>query len=236
MTKISSMFLVFVFHFVATSAVSLDESTSDDPNNQAKTVRTFLTRLVQIKNLHHREKRRNKGDTYSDLKAKERARQYIEFFAKQFNDNVTDSGLFRLLNRKKRYQYDEDYDWENGGLNYEDRFQPKREETKFEKWAKNWQQNALKFIFLFSFVMMVLCCCCACLKKVCEKTKNSICFHLREWRDICLCRDPTYRRMRHLADEYGFELDYAMYTEIKNNYEKGMENAGHGKRDLSGRA
>lgn len=169
------------------------------------------------------------------MKRKLQAREFLKLLQKRQNNSVLDDEMELIMKRRKRYQYDEDYDWENGGLDYEDRLKPKKEESKFEKWANNWQRNTLKFIFLFSFVMMILCCCCACCRKLCVKTKGTICFHIREWRDLCLCRDPTYRRMRHLADEYGFELDYSMYKKIKGNYERGLENEGYGKFDLSGR-
>ena len=182
-----------------------------------------------------REKRRKHGDTYSDLKKKVRAKEFLKHLQNKQNDSHFNAGIDTVMKRRKRYQYDEDYDWENGGMDYEDRLKPKKEESKFEKWAKNWQKNTLKFIFLFSFLMMLCCCCCACIKKLCSKTKGTICFHVREWRDLCLCRDPTYRRMRQMADEYGFELDYSMYKQIKQNYERGLEREGHGKFDLSGR-
>ena len=39
-----------------------------------------------------------------------------------------------------------------------------------------------------------------------------------------------------MADEYGFDLDYSMYKQIKQNYERGLEKEGYGKFDLSGRA
>ena len=185
--------------------------------------------------IHLRQKRRKHGDTHSQLKMKALAREFIKYQHKSENNTGFEQEIKRNKSRQKRYQYDEDYDWENGGLDYQDRFQKKDEESKFEKWAKNWQKNALKFIFLFSFVMMICCCCCGCIKKLCVKTKGTICFHLREWRDLCLCRDPTYRRMRQMADEYGFELDYSMYKQIKENYERGLESEGYGKVDLSGR-
>ena len=179
-----------------------------------------------------RQIRRKHGDTLSDLKRKVQAQE----FRKQLQNLRKGTGMKSIIKRRKRYQYDEDYDWENGGLDYDDRLKPKKEETKFEKWAKNWQKNALKFIFLFSFLTMLCCCCCGCIKKICSKTKGMICFHIREWRDLCLCRDPTYRRMRQMADEYGFDLDYSMYKQIKQNYERGLEKEGYGKLDLSGRA
>ena len=235
--KYASLVLILFLCLGANSA-SFDDEISVDADKAEiyqGNARTFSTPFERKENFHHRRKRRKKGDTFSELKSKLMARDFTKFLQKRQKNTDTDNGLLQTLKRRKRYQYDEDYDWENGGLDYEDRLEPKRDETKFEKWAKHWQKNALKFIFLFSFVMMILCCCCACCKKLCVKTKDTICFHIREWRDLCLCRDPTYRRMRHMADEYGFELDYSMYKQIKNNYEKGLENAGYGKLDLSGR-
>ena len=227
------LFLVFCLYLAA----SFDDLKSDDafPQTHPETTADRLKHSGQRGIASKRTQRRKQGDPFSQLKMKLQAREFVERLLERQNNSVFRKEMRLVLKRRKRYQYDEDYDWENGGLDYEDHLTPKKEETKFEKWAKNWQKNTLKFIFLFSFIMMILCCCCACCRKVCGKFKGNICFHIREWRDLCLCRDPTYRRMRHMADEYGFELDYSTYKKIKNNYEKGLENQGYGKFDLSGR-
>ena len=217
-------FLVYLF--VETSGFVKTEDARSNSSDPSK--------YVGSRKIYRRIKRRKHGDTLSQMKMKTLAKEFQK--NRQNSQNNSDiNKLNSTTKRRKRYQYEEDYEWEDGGQEYEDRLNPKKEETKFEKWAKNWQKNALKFIFLFSFLTMVCCCCCGCIKKMCSKGIGMVCFHIREWRDLCLCRDPTYRRMRQMADEYGFDLDYSTYQQIKNNYEQGLEKEGHGKVDLSGR-
>ncbi|XP_045179815.1 uncharacterized protein LOC123539317 [Mercenaria mercenaria] len=154
------------------------------------------------------------------------------------NDSWSQSnaGAKSSLRRRRRWDYDENYDWENGGKDYVIPGDEPRKETKFEKFAKSWQKHALKVIFLFSFVCMLCCCCLAICKKFCSKVCETVCWHLRDYREMCLNRDPSYRKARKFADDYGIELDYDMYTKIKKNYEEGFQRGGHDEyRDLSGR-
>ncbi|KAH3752199.1 uncharacterized protein LOC127848292 [Dreissena polymorpha] len=140
--------------------------------------------------------------------------------------------------RERRWaDYDPNYDWENGGKDYVvPGMARKRKETKFEKFAKEWQKNSIKYIFLFSFLCMIVCCCLACCKRLCVRTYEVVCFHCRDWRDLCLNRDPTYIRARQFADDYGIKLDYDQYKKIKKSYEEGLKKQGYGSKiDLSGR-
>ncbi|KAL4217338.1 hypothetical protein ACF0H5_023789 [Mactra antiquata] len=127
--------------------------------------------------------------------------------------------------RRRRWDYDDTYDWENGWKDY-DALGEEKKESAFEKFAKNWQKHALKVIFIFCVCATICICCIGCCKKCCGKIWATICWHCKDWRDLALNRDPTFRKARKFADDYGIELDYGQYKKIKKNYEDGFKRQG----------
>ena len=66
-----------------------------------------------------------------------------------------------------------------------------QKEKKFEKYAKEWQKHAVRFVFAFAFVSMIILCIVAACKRLVTKVCDAVCSHLSDWKDICLNRDPS---------------------------------------------
>ncbi|KAK3596744.1 hypothetical protein CHS0354_036368 [Potamilus streckersoni] len=88
--------------------------------------------------------------------------------------------------RRRRYEYEDTYDWDQSGLDYDI---PKKENL-MDKIVKNWQKVALKCIFLFCFLTTLICCCVGVCRKCFQHCWRSCLSHVRYYCDLFRCGDP----------------------------------------------
>ncbi|XP_071080139.1 uncharacterized protein [Haliotis cracherodii] len=122
---------------------------------------------------------------------------------------------------RKRFDYEDNYDWETDkkSLDYE---VGDKEETLFQKMARNWKTVLLRFIFVFSFLIMVLFCCRCCCRLICPFICDACttnCDQCMEWFALYVCgKDPAFKKFNKFAKAFGIDIDYETFQKIKGNY------------------
>lgn len=132
------------------------------------------------------------------------------------------------LTRKKRYDYEDVYEWPPGdssGYDFDANY-AQEELTMWQEVGRNWQTVAIRCIFLFCFLAFIamiigfICyvsclVCCDSLMRTMTPWRYVV-EYLKQWYE-----DPMYTRAKEIAEAFGIQLDYATFQKIKETHEFG---------------